>query len=672
MMRVVSLFSGIGGFEEGLRLSKIDYEIVFASEIDKYARKSYSSNFSDKHLYEDIKDINEFDIPEHDLLVAGFPCQSFSIAGSRKGFDDIRGTLFFDIIRILKAKRPKVFLLENVKNLTSHDKGNTFKTMIQNLSNLGYSIDFDVLNSKDSGVPQSRERTFIIGVYNYEVQKQITLSKNKRVNEAKIWALNNEIKLFVFFNTLVQQGEPKVLSDIIYKNVDKKYYIKNEKITEFLNEIKIPVVTTKNEIIKLFDLPKEVHNDMERQRRVYSVMGISPTVLARADSTKIYLEENGEKVIRKITPIENFLAQGFSLNFVNKLSKAKISDTQLYKQSGNAVSPPIIRDIILHIDKFNMLNNTEEKFKFIDLFSGIGGFRIAMESLGGKCVLSSEIDKHAVETYFSNFNEMPIGDITKVNVAEIPDHDVLCAGFPCQPFSIGGLRKGFEDTRGTLFFDVARIIKEKKPKVVFLENVAGIVSHDSGNTLRVIINSLEELEYKVHYKVMNASDYGIPQNRNRWYCIAVRSDIDFEYKFPEKVSLKYTLKDIIEYDISEKYNITDVAKSNIDKFIEEFKISNRYNQDEVLIANEVRKSRCNFRCDGISPCLTAKMGTGGNNVPIVTDQNRKLTEKECLRIMGFPSWYNIAQNKMQSYKQIGNSVVVPIIKMIGDNFIKIL
>lgn len=670
-MRVVSLFSGIGGFEEGLRLSKIDYEIVFASEIDKYARKSYSSNFSDKHLYEDIKDINEFDVPEHDLLVAGFPCQSFSIAGSRKGFDDIRGTLFFDIIRILKAKRPKVFLLENVKNLTSHDKGNTFKTMIQNLSNLGYSIDFDVLNSKDSGVPQSRERTFIIGVYNYEVQKQITLSKNKRVNEAKIWALNNEIKLFVFFNTLVQQGEPKVLSDIIYKNVDKKYYIKNEKITEFLNEVKIPVVTTKNEIIKLFDLPKEVHNDMERQRRVYSVMGISPTVLARADSTKIYLEENGEKVIRKITPIENFLAQGFSLNFVNRLSEAKISDTQLYKQSGNAVSPPIIRDIILHIDKFNMLNNTEEKFKFIDLFSGLGGFRIAMESLGGKCVLSSEIDKHAVETYFSNFNEMPIGDITKVNVAEIPDHDVLCAGFPCQPFSIGGLRKGFEDTRGTLFFDVARIIKEKKPKVVFLENVAGIVSHDSGNTLRVIINSLEELEYKVHYKVMNASDYGIPQNRNRWYCIAVRSDIDFEYKFPEKVSLKYTLKDIIEYDISEKYNITDVAKSNIDKFIEEFKISNRYNQDEVLIANEVRKSRCNFRCDGISPCLTAKMGTGGNNVPIVTDQNRKLTEKECLRIMGFPSWYNIAQNKMQSYKQIGNSVVVPIIKMIGDNFIKI-
>lgn len=671
-MRVVSLFSGIGGFEEGLRLSNLDYEIVFASEIDKYARKSYSSNFSDKNLYEDIKDINEFDVPEHDLLVAGFPCQSFSIAGSRKGFDDIRGTLFFDIIRILKAKRPKVFLLENVKNLTSHDKGNTFKTMIQNLSNLGYSIDFDVLNSKDSGVPQSRERTFIIGVYNYEVQKQITLSKNKRVNEAKIWALNNEIKLFVFFNTLVQQGEPKVLSDIIYKNVDKKYYIKNEKITEFLNEIKIPVVTTKNEIIKLFDLPKEVHNDMERQRRVYSVMGISPTVLARADSTKIYLEENGEKVIRKITPIENFLAQGFSLNFVNKLSEAKISDTQLYKQSGNAVSPPIIRDIILHIDKFNMLNNTEEKFKFIDLFSGIGGFRIAMESLGGKCVLSSEIDKHAVETYFSNFNEMPIGDITKVNVAEIPDHDVLCAGFPCQPFSIGGLRKGFEDTRGTLFFDVARIIKKKKPKVVFLENVAGIVSHDSGNTLRVIINSLEELEYKVHYKVMNASDYGIPQNRNRWYCIAVRSDIDFEYKFPEKVSLKYTLKDIIEYDISEKYNITDVAKSNIDKFIEEFKISNRYNQDEVLIANEVRKSRCNFRCDGISPCLTAKMGTGGNNVPIVTDQNRKLTEKECLRIMGFPSWYNIAQNKMQSYKQIGNSVVVPIIKMIGDNFIKIL
>ncbi|WP_414045960.1 DNA (cytosine-5-)-methyltransferase [Macrococcus equi] len=671
-MKVVSLFSGIGGFEEGLKLSKLDFEIVFASEIDKYARKSYSANFSDKHLYKDIKEVNEFDIPDHDLLVGGFPCQSFSIAGSRKGFDDIRGTLFFDIIRILKAKRPKVFLLENVKNLTSHDKGNTFKTMIQNLSNLGYSVDFNVLNSKDSGVPQSRERTFIIGVYNYDKNNEIVFNKNRRINEAKKWALKNDINLFNFFGELIQNGEPKVLSDIIYNNVDRKYYFENEKIKDYLNSLEIDEVESKNEIMKIIDLPKDIHNDMERQRRVYSPLGISPTVLARSDSTKILIEENGVKYVRKITPIENFLAQGFSLEFVNKLAAAKISDTQLYKQSGNAVSPPIIRDILLHMNKFNLLDDKKEKFKFIDLFSGIGGFRIAMESLGGDCVFSSEIDKYAVQTYLENFNEFPAGDITKINAFDIPDHDVLCAGFPCQPFSIGGLRKGFEDTRGTLFFDVARIVEVKKPKVVFLENVAGLISHDSGNTLNVIINTLEEIGYKIFYKVMNASDYGVPQNRNRWYCVAIRNDINYKFEFPEKIALKYKVKDIVEKNVSEDYKITEIAQQNIKAFINDFIKSDRYNSDEILIANEVRKSRCNFRGDGISPCLTAKMGTGGNNVPIITNQNRKMTEKECLQIMGFPSWYEIPRNKMQSYKQIGNSVVVPVIRMIGENFVKIL
>ena len=239
------------------------------------------------------------------------------------------------------------------------------------------------------------------------------------------------------------------------------------------------------------------------------------------------------------------MVQGFDKEFVNNIKNAGISNTQLYKQSGNAVSPPVISRIYDLLYTYILEEDTIKQFKFIDLFSGIGGFRIALESLGGKCVYSSEIDEYAIRTYKKNFNDIPNGDITKVDEKKIPDHDVLCAGFPCQPFSIGGYRKGFEDTRGTLFFDVARIIKEKQPKIVFLENVSGITSHDKGNTLKVIKRTLKDLGYKCHDKVMNAMHYGVPQNRNRWYCVAIRNDIDSsDFEFPKK--LEYTVKDIIQ------------------------------------------------------------------------------------------------------------------------------
>lgn len=316
--------------------------------------------------------------------------------------------------------------------------------------------------------------------------------------------------------------------------------------------------------------------------------------------------------------------------------------------------------------------------KFIDLFCGLGGFRVAFEKFGCECVFSSDIDKYARETYYSNFGEYPTGDITKINEKDIPDHDILCAGFPCQPFSIGGKRLGFEDTRGTLFFDVLRILKEKRPKAFFLENVSGICSHDNGNTINTIIGCLEDINYVPIFKTINAKNVGYPQNRNRWYCVGFNKDYfpniqkDFEFPFPTKKNLKYTVDSLIDSDVSDLYSITSVAKDNIETHISEFKSSERYDDSHVLIANEIRKSRCNFRCDGISPCLTAKMGTGGNNVPVVVSEARKLTERECLRIMGYPESYKIKENFHQSYKQIGNSVVVPIITDIANELIKII
>lgn len=314
-----------------------------------------------------------------------------------------------------------------------------------------------------------------------------------------------------------------------------------------------------------------------------------------------------------------------------------------------------------------------KKFKFIDLFCGLGGFRIAMEKNGGKCVFSCDNNLDVCKVYEKNFNEKSYGDITEIEEKKIPEYDVLCAGFPCQPFSIAGKRMGFDDSRGTMFFEVARIIKYTKPKIVFLENVAGIVSHDSGKTIKVITNILEELGYVVNTKVMNAKDYGIPQNRNRWYCVAIRKDIyNKPFKFPEKCGLKYTLEDIIEPKRIKEYQSSPTAIANINKFFNNYKKSNRFEKGKYIIANEIRASKCNFRGDGISPCLTAKMGTGGNNIPVVVKYSRKLTEKECLKIMGFPENYKIKKNNMQSYKQIGNSVVVPIITEIGKNFLEYL
>lgn len=319
----------------------------------------------------------------------------------------------------------------------------------------------------------------------------------------------------------------------------------------------------------------------------------------------------------------------------------------------------------------------------IDLFAGIGGIRIAFESNGVKCVKSSEIDKYACETYRNNFGEEPLGDITKIEPDDLPEFDIIAGGFPCQPFSLGGLRKGFEDTRGTLFFEVARLIKARKPKAFFLENVEGIVNHDGGKTLSVIEETLRDLGYNFQWKVMNACDYGIPQNRKRWYCVGFRKDLNigFEgqqgefikhYCFPQKQELKHTLKDIVGPISSSDYNISDTCKRNIEKFLHEYLSSEKCKESEVVLANEIRPSRCNFRSDGISPCLTAKMGTGGNNVPVYVKDMRKLTENECLRIMGFPDWYKIAPNCMHSYKQIGNSVVVTVVSELAKEMVRVL
>ena len=321
-IKVASLFSGIGGFEQGFKTSNMEYDLVFSSEIDKYATQTFSYNFPINNMVGDIKKVDEKSIPDHDLLCGGFPCQSFSVAGMQKGFNDIRGTLFFDVIRIIKEKKPKYILLEN---LISHDKGNTIKTILKNISDCDYTFDFTVINSCEAGVPQSRERTYILGILNGKTQKFEKDIRNNKVSIIKSWANENNLKTMNFFNSIHMSNTNVYIKDILEKNVDKKYYLNNPKVTAYantLNETSLSL-TTQPKIIKEFTLPREIHNDLDRQRRVYSIYGISPTLLARSDSPKIIFKENEQYQIRKLTPLETFRVQGFSKEFTDNIEKKR-------------------------------------------------------------------------------------------------------------------------------------------------------------------------------------------------------------------------------------------------------------------------------------------------------------------------------------------------------------
>lgn len=355
-LRVVSLFSGIGGFEEGLNLSGLPFKVVFASEIDKFAQQSYSANFDSSVMVGDITKISETEIPDHDLLVGGFPCQAFSIAGQRKGFEDTRGTLFFDVLRILKEKKPKYFLLENVKNLISHDKGTTFEVILSSLKDLGYVIDFTVLNSKDFGVPQSRERTFICGILGgkpepFETDKWSSkIGKLKqKLNKVKLSELGQpQFPSFNVFNSLNVVDKDVVLEDILGTSIEEPYYqITKPSDVHYLKEFDFSLTLPRsNCILRIGMLPREIHKNLEQHRRFHSVKGLAPTITARHESPRILVSDNLGLRVRKMTETECFLAQGYPLSFVENIKQCGTSRNQMYKQAGNSVSPPVIAAIL--------------------------------------------------------------------------------------------------------------------------------------------------------------------------------------------------------------------------------------------------------------------------------------------------------------------------------------
>ncbi|MBO7719864.1 MAG: DNA (cytosine-5-)-methyltransferase [Methanosphaera sp.] len=315
--------------------------------------------------------------------------------------------------------------------------------------------------------------------------------------------------------------------------------------------------------------------------------------------------------------------------------------------------------IKLNENEKDMLKN----LRFIDLFSGIGAFRIAFESFGANCVFSIDKDKYASETYDKNFNTKSRGDICNINEKDIPEHDILCAGFPCQAFSVSGKQLGFEDMRGTLFFEITRIVKHHKPKIIFLENVSNLEKHDNGKTFRIIKENLEKLGYNLYYKVINASEYGVAQSRKRIYIICIRKDIDnHQFKFPKPTNEDVALEDILlkdnmdEFILNKEYKL-DESKLNTSRTNKPIRVGtvNKGGQGDRIYSNK-----------GHAITLSATGGGNGAKTGLyyIDNKVRKLHPRETARLMGFPEDYEINPSTAQAHKQFGNSIIVDILQYI--------
>lgn len=356
-------------------------------------------------------------------------------------------------------------------------------------------------------------------------------------------------------------------------------------------------------------------------------------------------------------------------DFASMIGLGVNGDRTIRRWEAGETSPSKIE--LEYIKKINSLppfpNDENARYKMIDLFAGIGGTRLGFQLTGAtKVVFTSEIDKYAKQTYISNFGDEVHGDITQIEASEIPEHDILVGGFPCQAFSQAGKKLGFEDSRGTLFFDIARILKEKRPKAFLLENVKNLQSHDKGKTLKVILGVLEELNYEVSYKVLRARDFGVPQNRERIYIVGfdretVKNYKDFTMPIPPMIPTK--VGDILESNVDTKYTISDrLWEGHQRRKLEHKEKGNGFGYSLFNQDSEYTNT------------ISARYYKDGSEILIeqVGKNPRKLTPREAARLQGFPEEFQIVVSDTQAYRQFGNSVSVPVVKAIAEQMFKVL
>jgi DNA (cytosine-5)-methyltransferase 1 len=748
MIRLATLFSGIGAIEQAFEKMNIEHEIVFAcdngerelstskEDIEKSIegmnfkeKKEYIDNLYDslskpnymeisylhnykldkKNFHQDIRflDGNQYK-NQVDLLVGGSPCQSFSIIGKRGGFNDTRGTLFYEYARIINEVQPKAFIFENVRGMLNHDKGKTWETVKNTFEELNYKIYIrknPILNAKDYGIPQNRPRLFVIGIRN-----------------------DLDTKEFIFPNEVDLSTTVK---DYLDKNVDSKYYL-GKKGFEFVTNPKYKNRAQINSKIMSCQKANQQFNwNGEFVFIPYEEINNNEEVLKKA-----YISTyNGQKgVCRKLTPQECVRLMGFS----NKFEFPKeIPDVDKYRQAGNSIVVNVFEYIIPQLIKTNVFeknNNVKlNKIRLATLFSGIGAVEQALirnhtpyeivfacdngdidvdynhdeefkkiQKMNNKLekkqyvdsiYLKSRKQNYVKQSYMANY-----GDKIKeedfhydINLLDGTDYrnqvDLLVGGSPCQSFSTVGFKKGLEDARGTLFYEYARIIKEVNPKVFIYENVRGLTTHDHGNTWGIMKGIFKSLNYTItEPQILNAANYGIPQNRRRIFVIGIRNDIKLKrnFEYPKEIPLNFSMKQFLEsnceygnfcYDINgnlivkesnfdpsridDKYVLSNlVRKYVLTPGTKTFRTQIKYDLD---IARTVLSTMGNRHRAGVDNYMSDKGGE---------DKLRMLTEREALRLMGFPDDFKIVVSRAQMYKQAGNSIVVDVMLAVVKEIIK--
>lgn len=387
-----------------------------------------------------------------------------------------------------------------------------------------------------------------------------------------------------------------------------------------------------------------------------------------------YLHNSNKKLTKKeqieiIESIREFLSRK---EFRQKIDVDELTDREVLK----VAEDPAQYDLFSQFFDIPFPAPENPRFSFIDLFAGMGGFRLAMQSQGGECVFSSEWNNFSQQTYFANFGEMPFGDITLKSTKKfIPKRfDILCAGFPCQPFSIAGVSKkkslgretGFKDkTQGTLFFDVADIISRHRPKAFYLENVKNLTSHDKGNTFRIIRETLEELNYSIHYEVLDGQTY-VPQHRERIMIVGFDNNVfhgEEQFSFPKQHPATRTVKEILDPNIDDKYTLSDKLWTYLQNYAEKHKAKgNGFGYGLVDL-------------NGITRTLSARYYKDGSEIliPQKGKNPRRLSPRECARLMGYPDEYILnTVSDVQAYRQCGNSVIVPLITAVSEQIVNVI
>lgn len=424
---------------------------------------------------------------------------------------------------------------------------------------------------------------------------------------------------------------------------------------------------TKDELTSITNFPEEI--DASNGVKIYGQTSFENQMAVLSHYLHNHINDIGKKEqFEIIDSIRGLLSQK---EFKKEAGEELFSDEQIWSMFEDAQENNLF-DVFFNIP---FPSSEHPKFTFIDLFAGMGGFRIGMQEQGGKCVFSSEWNTYAQKTYLANFGEIPFGDITKeVTKSYIPEHfDILCAGFPCQPFSIAGVSKkkslgretGFKDkTQGTLFFDVADIISRHRPKAFYLENVKNLTSHDKGNTFRVIRETLEELNYSIHYQVMDGQTY-VPQHRERIMIVGFdreRFDGKENFEFPEQHEADRTIREILDPKVDPKYTLSDKLWAYLQAYAEKHKAKgNGFGYGLVDL-------------NGITRTLSARYYKDGSEILIPQGHGlnpRKLSPRECARLMGYPDKYRLDQvSDVQAYRQCGNSVIVPLITAVSHQIIQ--